>query len=119
VQPVATTNWTNANVVRLDVTMRDTLFFEIVDNIQEVFAEALQQIDVQPPFFTESLTKRLLSGAMHQDTHAIADVEHIAVFDDMLMPRLLQDLALVFQTLIVFRIAYHLEDKFLAVTFDE
>src|SRR5262245_13117208 len=88
VQPVATANWTNANVVRLDVPMRDTLFFEIVDNIQEVFAEALQQIDVQPPFFTESLTKRLLSGATHQDTCAIADVEQVAVFDDMLMPQL-------------------------------
>ena len=51
VQLVAAAHHADRDVVRLDVAVRDALFFQVVDHVQQVFAEALQEVDVQagPP----------------------------------------------------------------------
>ena len=51
VQLVAPAHHAHRDVVRLDVAVRDALFLQVVDHVQQVFAEALQEVDVQagPP----------------------------------------------------------------------
>src|SRR2546426_5713273 len=118
-QPVATAHGPYADIVRLDVSMGDTCVFPVIDHAKQVVTKALQQVDMQPSLFAEPLPKRLLPGTTHQDTHAVANREHVAVFDDMWMPALLQDFTLVFQPLVVVGIAGNLEHILLALTLDK
>ena len=72
------------DVVGLDVAVRDALFFEMIDDVQQVFAEPLQQVHVQPALLAEPLAQGLdelpvLVGedGPHQEADAVADLQRI------------------------------------------
>ena len=50
VQLVAPADLAHRDVVRLDVAVRDALLFQVVDHVEQVFAESLEEIDVEPAF---------------------------------------------------------------------
>ncbi len=95
--------------------MRNALFFQEPDHIEQVLAKPLQQVHVQPAFLAEPVSQRLRTGPVHEQAHPAPHFQSLEVFDDVLVPELLQDLTLVPQPIVVRGIAGHLEDQLLAV----
>lgn len=67
-QLVASPQRPDADVVGLDVAVRDALLLQELDHLQQVLAEPLEEIDVQPPLLPQSLAKRLRAGRSQQQT---------------------------------------------------
>ncbi len=126
VQLVAAADHADRDVVRLDVAVRDALFLQVVDHVQQVFAEALQEVDVQPAFLAPPLAEGLdellvLVGEdrPHEEPDAVADLDVIGELDDVRVAELLEHVGLVLEPGVVLRVAGHLEHVFLALPLHE
>src|SRR5438309_1641317 len=84
----------DADVVGLEVAVGDTLLLQILDDLQQVLAEPLEQIDVQPALLPQPLAERLRPGRPQEQAWLTADRERLDVLDDVLMPQLGQHFAL-------------------------
>ena len=81
----------DTNVVRLDVAMRNSLLFQIVDDGEEVVTESLEQIDVEAAFLSKPVAERVGAGPLHEDAGPTAELESLAILDDVLVMELLEN----------------------------
>ena len=125
VELLSASDHAHGDVVRLDVAMGDALFFEMVDHAQQVFAEALQQVDVQPAFFAQPMAKCLDQAFIavgehgtHQEAEVLADLHRPDQIDDARVPQLVlaQQIGFVLQPRVVFGIVGGFQDVILAVS---
>ena len=77
VQLVAPADRPDADVVGLDVAVRDALLLQVLDDLQQVLAEPLEQIDVQPALLAQPLAQRLWPGRPQQQARLAADLERL------------------------------------------
>ena len=81
VQLVAPADHADGDVVGLDVAVRDALLLQVIHDVQQVLAEALEQIDVEPAFLAQPLAQGLDpllvlvdEDRAHQKADAVADL---------------------------------------------
>jgi len=100
--------------------MRDALLFQEDDHLQEVFAEALQKVYVEPAFLAEPVAEGFGAGTTHEQTYVVSDLDRIEMFDDMLVAmELLEYLPFAAKSIVVFRRRGDLEHKFLVILLDQ
>ena len=64
----------DADVVGLDVAVRDALLLEPVDGLEQVLAEALEQLEVEAALVAQALGERLVAGLRHEEAGAVAEL---------------------------------------------
>ena len=100
----------DADVLGLDVAMGDTFGFEVVRRFDQLFTEALQHVERQPPLLLELLGHRAGARALEQQGGAPGNDERLAMGHDVLVMQPLEYLALCGQTVVVRDVASDLED---------
>jgi hypothetical protein len=64
------------------------LLFEVVDRLDQFFAEALQQVERQSRLLADAVRERGVAGLAHQQRSAAIDGERALPFDDVRVPQL-------------------------------
>ena len=126
VQLVAAPDLPDRDVVGLDVAVADALLFEVVDHTEEVLAEPLEQVDVEPALLAAPMAEgfdAFFLGAdedgPHEEGRSIADFDGLGQFDDVLVAEFLQHFGFIGEPFVVLRLAGHLEDILPAAALDE
>ena len=89
------TDLRRAQILGLDVAVGDTLRLEPVNRCEQVYAEPLQQLQMEPTLFAQAVGERGVSGPRHEQPHAVAETQDIPIqLDDELMPQGTQHLRL-------------------------
>ena len=101
----------DADVLGLDVAVRDALALQVVHRLDQLAAEALQQVQRQPALVAQQGRQRLLARVAQQQRGAPGDAERLAVGDDVLVVQPGQHLAFGHQPLVVRDIQRHLEHE--------
>ena len=109
----------NADVVGLDVAVGDAFAFQEDDGLQQVFAEALEQVEAEPAFFADALAQGLVAGLVQEDGRAIAELKDAVAADDQRAVELLENLAFVADAVVVVGIDGDLGDELLVVLPDQ
>ncbi len=117
-QLVTTSDRTDADVIRLDITVRNALLFQILDNIQQVLSEALQELQLQFVFLSQPLAERFYSGAFHQDACLLSDSPSLDVFNEVLVAEFAENLTLALEAVVMGGINCCLEHELLAIAFN-
>jgi hypothetical protein len=105
--------------------MRDAVLLEPVGDDEQLFAEALQEIEGEPPFQTETLGQRIGSGfdidasQRHERGDMPADLGLVIELDDVGVVQSTQDLTFFDQACIQTGFQCNFEHTFLAVPFDQ
>jgi hypothetical protein len=116
----------HGDVVGLDVPMGDPLLLEVVQHVEQVHAEALEVIDLEPALLAQPLAECLDAVLVlvdqhraHEEAGVLSDDDLLAELDDMLVPELGEDLGLVPDAGILLGVAGGLEHIVLAVALDQ
>ena len=113
-----------AEVVGLDVAVRNALLLEPVDGGQQVFPEPLQQLQVQAALVAQAVGERGLAGAGHQQprplaARAVVERQLVVQLDDVLMAQAAQHVRLGAQAVVVVGRQRHLQHVLAPVALDE
>ena len=113
-----------AEVVGLDVAVGDALLLQPVDGGQQVFAEALEQLQVQAALVAQPVGERAVARAGHQQprpfaARAVAERELVVQLDDVLVAQPAQHVRLGAQAVVVVGRQRHLEHVLAPVALDE
>ena len=85
VQLLALAHECDAEVLGLDVAMGHAFLLQPVDCLEQVLAEALEELEVQPALLAQALGQGLLAGLVHQDADPALIVAHLVQGNDELV----------------------------------
>ena len=82
----------DGDVVGLDVAVRHALLFEVTDDVDQVFAEPLEQVDVEAAFLADAAAERLDAIVVevgehrpHEEARVVADLHRLLEGDNAMV----------------------------------
>jgi hypothetical protein len=99
--------------------VRDALVLKPLDGLEQVLAEALEQVHVQAALGAQALGQGLVTSVLHEESHPVAHPHRVEQLDDVLVAELPQHLPLAQEPLVLLGIEGELERALLAIALHE